>query len=562
MNLLDVTGLRKSFGGVHAVQGVSLTVAPGELLALIGPNGAGKTTSFHMLGGQLRPDAGQVLLDGQDVTGRTPRALARLGVGRTFQIAETFASFTALENVQMALLAHDGRHWRAWRGARHYRASDAQALLDQVGMAEQAARACSELAYGDVKRLELALALAGEPRLLLMDEPTAGMASAERIALMQLTRQLAQERRMAVLFTEHSMDVVFGQADRIAVMVRGELLAEGAPETIREDERVQRAYLGSGFDDAEIEICPRLPDKGERPKTLEITPGAPVSLPPPLGEGGGGGQPTPHPPEPVHAQAAPIPALPQRGKEPDGAPQVALLDVQNLHAWYGGAHILHGVSLAVAPGEVLALMGRNGAGKSTTLKAIAGLLARTTGEVVFNGRAINGWPAHRIARAGVGYVPEERRIFGDLTVLENLETGRQHPRARSNGTPIEPWSVERLFALFPNLREMPDRLGARMSGGEQQMLSVARTLMGQPLALLLDEPSEGVAPVIVQQMARAVRQLKRQGLAIVLSEQNLAFAQAVADRVVVLEQGRVVHHARMADFVSDSAARSRWLGVQ
>ena len=190
MNLLDVTGLRKSFGGVHAVQGVSLTVAPGELLALIGPNGAGKTTSFHMLGGQLRPDAGQVLLDGQDVTGRTPRALARLGVGRTFQIAETFASFTALENVQMALLAHDGRHWRAWRGARHYRASDAQALLDQVGMAEQAARACSELAYGDVKRLELALALAGEPRLLLMDEPTAGMASAERIALMQLTRQL------------------------------------------------------------------------------------------------------------------------------------------------------------------------------------------------------------------------------------------------------------------------------------------------------------------------------------------------------------------------------------
>ena len=532
MNLLDVTGLRKSFGGVHAVQGVSLTVAPGELLALIGPNGAGKTTSFHMLGGQLRPDAGQVLLDGQDVTGRTPRALARLGVGRTFQIAETFASFTALENVQMALLAHDGRHWRAWRGARHYRASDAQALLDQVGMAEQAARACSELAYGDVKRLELALALAGEPRLLLLDEPTAGMASAERIALMQLTRQLAQERRMAVLFTEHSMDVVFGQADRIAVMVRGELLAEGAPETIREDERVQRAYLGSGFDDAEIEICPRLPDKGERPKTLEITPGAPVSLPPPLGE------------------------------EPDGAPQVALLDVQNLHAWYGGAHILHGVSLAVAPGEVLALMGRNGAGKSTTLKAIAGLLARTTGEVVFNGRAINGWPAHRIARAGVGYVPEERRIFGDLTVLENLETGRQHPRARSNGTPIEPWSVERLFALFPNLREMPDRLGARMSGGEQQMLSVARTLMGQPLALLLDEPSEGVAPVIVQQMARAVRQLKRQGLAIVLSEQNLAFAQAVADRVVVLEQGRVVHHARMADFVSDSAARSRWLGVQ
>ena len=516
MSLLDVTGLRKSFGGVHAVQGVSLTVAPGELLALIGPNGAGKTTTFHMLGGQLRPDAGRVLLAGRDVTGLAPRALARLGVGRTFQIAETFASFTALQNVQMALLAHDGRHWRAWRGARHYRVGDAQALLAQVGMAEQAARACSELAYGDVKRLELALALAGNPRLLLMDEPTAGMAPAERIALMQLTRRLAQERRMAVLFTEHSMDVVFGQADRIAVMVRGELLAEGAPEAIREDEGVQRAYLGSGFDADENESCSGLSGKGEGPKTLGLS------------------------------EVTPVP----------------LLQVQNLHAWYGGAHILHGVSLAVAPGEVLALMGRNGAGKSTTLKAVAGLLAHAEGQIVFNGQALHGWPAHRIARAGLGYVPEERRIFTDLTVLENLETGRQSPRTRSNGTPIEPWSIERLFTLFPNLREMPDRLGARMSGGEQQMLSVARTLMGQPLALLLDEPSEGVAPVIVQQMARAVHQLKRQGLAIVLCEQNLAFAQAVADRVVVLEQGRVVHAATMADFMADADVRQRWLGLR
>ncbi|MCZ2105173.1 MAG: ABC transporter ATP-binding protein [Burkholderiales bacterium] len=238
-----------------------------------------------------------------------------------------------------------------------------------------------------------------------------------------------------------------------------------------------------------------------------------------------------------------------------------LLAVRGLHAWYGAAHILHGVSLSVRPGEVVALMGRNGAGKSTTLKSIAGLLARTEGERRFMGQEISRWPAHRIARAGLGYVPEERRIFGDLTVLQNLETGRQPPRAWPGGAPVAEWTVERLFALFPNLREMPDRLGARMSGGEQQMLTVARTLMGQPYLLLLDEPSEGVAPVIVQQMGEALRALKAQGLAIVLSEQNLAFAQAVADRVVVIEQGRLVHEALMAELAADAQARRRFLGV-
>ncbi|MEB2347926.1 MAG: ATP-binding cassette domain-containing protein [Comamonadaceae bacterium] len=513
MSLLEVRGLRKSFGGVHAVQGVSLGLAAGEVLALIGPNGAGKTTTFQMLGGQLAPDAGRVRLGGREVTGLAPRALARLGVGRTFQIAETFTSFTALANVQMALLAHDARHWRFWRRADGYRPQDARALLAQVGMAEQADRPCSELAYGDVKRLELALALAGEPRLLLMDEPTAGMAPAERVALMQLARTLAKERRIAVLFTEHSMDVVFGQADRIAVMVRGELLAEGPPEAIREDARVQEAYLGTP--QHQNESGSRLPSKGLRPETHEKSP----------------------------VEAEP------------------LLAVRGLHAWYGAAHILHGVSLSVRPGEVVALMGRNGAGKSTTLKSIAGLLARTEGERRFMGQEISRWPAHRIARAGLGYVPEERRIFGDLTVLQNLETGRQPPRAWPGGAPVAEWTVERLFALFPNLREMPDRLGARMSGGEQQMLTVARTLMGQPYLLLLDEPSEGVAPVIVQQMGEALRALKAQGLAIVLSEQNLAFAQAVADRVVVIEQGRLVHEALMAELAADAQARRRFLGV-
>ncbi|MFT3812971.1 MAG: ABC transporter ATP-binding protein [Acidovorax sp.] len=246
MSLLHVDGLRKSFGGVRAVEGVGFRLAAGEMLALIGPNGAGKSTTFNMVGGQLKPDGGTIQLAGQSIAGLPPRAIWRLGVGRTFQIAETFASLTVAENVQLALLSADGRVFRFWRPAAAHRRDDALALLERVGMRAEADRPCSELAYGDVKRVELAIALAHAPRLLLMDEPTAGMAAAERQSLMALVRALAKERGMGVLFTEHSMDVVFGHADRVLVLVRGQLLAEGTPEAIRHDPRVQAAYLGSG----------------------------------------------------------------------------------------------------------------------------------------------------------------------------------------------------------------------------------------------------------------------------------------------------------------------------
>ncbi len=247
MSLLQVEGISKAFGGVKAVQNVSFNLEAGELLALIGPNGAGKSTTFNMVGGQLVPDSGRVLLNGKPITGLPPRAIWRLGVGRTFQIAQTFASLTVAENVQMALLSADRKIFSWWPRAAAHRRSDALALLAQVNMDAQADRPCSELAYGDVKRVELAMALAHNPQLLLMDEPTAGMAPGERVALMQLTRQIARERKMGVLFTEHSMDVVFGQADRVAVLVRGQLLAEGTPQQIRDDERVQQAYLGTGL---------------------------------------------------------------------------------------------------------------------------------------------------------------------------------------------------------------------------------------------------------------------------------------------------------------------------
>jgi len=246
MSLLRVDNLGKSFGGNRAVDGISFELARGELLALIGPNGAGKSTTFNMVNGQLAADSGRITLDGQPLLGLKPRQIWQRGVGRTFQIAETFASLTVVENVQMALLSADGLLFALWRRASAHRLDDALALLAQVGMAAQAQRPCSELAYGDVKRVELAIALANSPKLLLMDEPTAGMAPKERNELMALTKRLVVERQLAVLFTEHSMDVVFAHADRCIVLARGRLIAEGTPAQIREHPQVQAVYFGSG----------------------------------------------------------------------------------------------------------------------------------------------------------------------------------------------------------------------------------------------------------------------------------------------------------------------------
>jgi branched-chain amino acid transport system ATP-binding protein len=243
--VLQVEGLHKAFGGVQAVEDVSFALDAGEMLALIGPNGAGKSTCFNMLNGQLAPDAGIVRLRGRDIVGLSPRAIWRLGVGRTFQITATFSSLSVRENVQMALYSHAGRLRSVLSRFGSALGAEADALLEQVGMRDQAARPCGVLAYGDLKRVELAMALANQPGLLLMDEPTAGMAPKERVALMELVARLARARKIAVLFTEHDMDVVFSQADRIIVLDRGRLIAGGLPEDVRNNANVRDVYLGS-----------------------------------------------------------------------------------------------------------------------------------------------------------------------------------------------------------------------------------------------------------------------------------------------------------------------------
>ena len=238
-----------------------------------------------------------------------------------------------------------------------------------------------------------------------------------------------------------------------------------------------------------------------------------------------------------------------------------MLDVQSLNAWYGAAQILFDLSFQVGRGEVVALMGRNGAGKSTTIKALMALIARRNGIVRFSDEDISKLRAYEIARRGLGFVPEDRRIFSDLTVLENLDIGRQPPRRFPDGQPAPSWTPDKLFAIFPNLGRMLDRRGAHMSGGEQQMLTVARTLMGNPLLVALDEPSEGVAPVIVEQMASTIVELKKEGLSVLLSEQNIHFAGLVCDRVYVLEKGQLRWQGRMADLANDVAAQRSLLSV-
>jgi branched-chain amino acid transport system ATP-binding protein len=246
MSELSVRSLSKAFGGVHAVREVSFDVKPGEFLAMIGPNGAGKSTCFNIINGQLPPDSGEIHFAGRNIAGLKPRDIWRLGVGRTFQVAATFGSMTVIENVQMTLISHARQIYRFWPATHAQYRERALELLAQVGMRDAADRPSRELAYGDVKRVELAIALANEPKLLLMDEPTAGMAPRERNDLIALVKQLVIERGISVLFTEHSMDVVFAFADRIIVLARGRLIADGPAAQIRDDPKVQEVYFGSG----------------------------------------------------------------------------------------------------------------------------------------------------------------------------------------------------------------------------------------------------------------------------------------------------------------------------
>ncbi len=517
MALLKVTGLKKHFGGVRALDGVSFTVQSGECVALIGPNGAGKSTCFAALAGQHRPDAGtvewgtgaQVDVPLHNVTGLGAAALSARGIGRTFQVAQVFEALTVLQNLQLATRKGMGFQGFSFLAQQHTASS--QALLAQLGLEQVAHTTALALPYGLKKRLELGIALAAKPLLLLLDEPAAGLAEQERAALMALVKNLTmstpsqpQPQPLAVLYTEHNMDAVFGIADRVLVLIDGQLAAQGTTQQVAHNPLVRQRYLGR--------------TQGGQP------------------EGQLEGQTVNQPAIPISNPGASSHAIPASAPVP--AP--AVLSIDNLNAWWGPAQALFNVSLQVSASELVVLKGLNGAGKSTLLQAIMGCGPRNccTSSYQINSKKISlqngshGLPSHQRARLGLGYVPEDRRLFAALTVQQNL-------RIACSASPADTAQREaRVLDLFPALKTMLHRPAAHMSGGQQQMLALARTLMTGPSLLLLDEPCEGIAPLLVEHMANALLQLKSQGVPMLVAEQNHILTDH-ADRVLTLVAGRL-----------------------
>jgi branched-chain amino acid transport system ATP-binding protein len=496
--LLEVRGLKKSFDDFTAVAGVDLTLPEGGITAVIGPNGAGKTTFINLLTGKLVADEGRISFAGKDVTRLPTHARVRAGMARTFQVTNVFPLLTVDQNVAVPVLARQGRSLDPWRrlDALDGAHGAVRALLEMVGLAGRAADAASVLSHGDRRLLEIALALACEPRLLLLDEPTAGMGAGERDRVLGQIRALAARQSLTIVLVEHDMEVVFGLAGRIVVLHQGRVLADGPPQQIRQDPRVREIYLG------DASVAP--------------------------------------PPSQAVVQA--------------GAP---LLTVAHLDAGYGLAHVLHDVSFTVARGEIVALLGRNGVGKTTTLRSLAGLNTPWRGSSIRLGeRAIAGQPPEHIAALGVSYVPDDRRIFADLTAAENLRVALLAlRRGRSR------WTRERIESIFPPLSKLWDRKGRHLSGGEQKMLAIARALTTDPSLLLLDEPSEGLGPLIVRILADALAQIRGEGVTVLLADQNLMFARAVADRALVMERGRLVHAASREQLAANDPALHRLLAV-
>ena len=496
--LLEVRGLTRSFDDFTAVAGVDLDLPAGGVTAVIGPNGAGKTTFINLLAGKLIPDRGHIRFAGADVTRLPASKRVRAGIARTFQVTTVFPRLSVAENVAVPVLARLGHTLQAWRrlDAEQEVHARVQRLLETVGLTARGSNPAAVLSHGDRRLLEIALALATEPRLLLLDEPTAGMGTGERDRMLDQIRSLAQSRSLTLLLVEHDMEVVFGLAGRVIVLHQGKVVADGTPEQIRADPKVREIYLGE----------------------TSLTP-----------------------------TAAPAGAN-------EGRP---LLRVGRLHAGYGLAHVLHDVSFEIAPGEVVALLGRNGVGKTTTLRCLAGLNVPWRGSSIELGsQTISGEPPERIAALGVSYVPDDRRIFADLTAAQNLQVpilalGRKQSR----------WTRARIEAIFPPLARLWERKGRHLSGGEQKMLAIARALTADPTLLLLDEPSEGLSPVIVRILADALAQIRGEGVTVLLADQNLMFARAVADRALVMERGRLVHAASRAELASNDPALHRFLAV-
>ncbi|RSM64035.1 ABC transporter [Actinoplanes sp. ATCC 53533] len=473
--LLHLDGVSRRFGGLTALHPVSIDVTAGTRHAVIGPNGAGKTTLLNLVAGTLRPTEGRICLAGRDITRLSAPARARHGIGRTWQHPAICGRLTVAANLALALTHRTDRAARAMLFSRRTLHTRVAELVDNAGLANRATTPAGQLPYGLQRHLELAMALATRPRLLLLDEPSAGLDPDEITRLTSLITALPDD--VTVLLVDHNLDLIWNLSHTVTVLHHGQHLATGTPDQIRADSRVRAAYLSTT----------------DRP------------------------------------------AAARRGT----AIGPVLLQARELRAGYHGAPVLDGVDLEVHQGEAVAVLGRNGAGKTTLLNTIAGLLPARGGRVELAGHPQIRRQPHHLARAGLAIVPQGRRLFPTLTVAEHLTCAPAPDRSASRATPGGVWTIERVLALLPALAARTSHQARRLSGGEQQMLALARALLTNPRLLVLDEPSEGLAPAVIDQLCAILADLTDGGLAVLVAEQNLALAAAVSDRIVVLHHGRV-----------------------
>ncbi len=474
--ILSVSSIAKSFGGIKAVQGVSFAVRDRTLHALIGPNGAGKTTAFNLISGLYTPDSGKVTLAGREVAGMSPEAITAAGIGRSFQITNLFPTLTIEENVRLAAQARDPKRFSMWTpaGGLENVNRETAAIISTMGLAGVEKAEAGSLSYGGQRLLDMAVAIATKPRILLLDEPLAGLAAAERDRVGRLIKQISTD--IPVLLVEHDIDRVFQLADHVTVMNDGQVLIDGTVEDARNSPKVQEVYIGSG----------------------------------------------------AHALA--------EKARPSAAKPEVLLHLDGVNTFYGKSHILRDVSFDVRQNEIVALLGRNGAGKSTVLKTITGIAPPASGKVDLAGIALAGSPSSVITRRGISYVPQGRGLFAGMSVAENMELGRLK---RRNGAGIH-WEEEKIFTFFPRIKERWRSPADYLSGGEQQMVAVARALSGDTRILLLDEPFEGLAPAIIEELFEAFDKL-RQEVSILIVDHHLDLALALSDRTVALERGQITH---------------------
>ncbi len=488
--------LALAFGGVRAVDGLSLRVEPGTIVGLIGPNGAGKTTALNILAGFYRSSAGSVRLGDETLTHGASFRIARAGVARTYQTTQLFGSLDVIDNVALgALHGRLGGPLAAARLRSPQVRAHAASLLRFCGFRGDTHVRAADLPHVDRRLAEIARALAGAPSILLLDEPAAGLAREDKAHLATLLRAIAREG-VGVVLVEHDMALVMEVCDAITVLDAGKAIAQGAPAAIRADPAVRRAYLG---------------EAGEND------------------------------------------ALPPSARPPSTSPE--LLGVARLSAGYGAAPVLNDVTLALRRGEVVALLGANGAGKSTLMRVLAGLHRPVQGALNFDGRDLVSAGSRATVAHGLILVPEGRQVFPELSVRDNLKLGG----FRRGGVSLDA-DVEAMLVRFPRLRERIGQRAGLLSGGEQQMLAVARGLMARPTLLLLDEPSLGLAPKIIAELFAALDSLRQEGMSLLLVDQMAALALAVADRAYVMESGRIVLAGSAAEVARDPALAQAYLG--